>query len=336
MAKNTEEKEERKPIPFVLLDETVTTYGFRVLLSGVDTTQFERNPVMFYRHNDYSLPIGTWSNIRKEKGQLLADANFDYDDPDLEVQRIIGKVERGIIKMSSIGLRDPEASFDEAYKVEGQVGATIIRSRAREASIVPIGANNNAFAIRLYDREDYEIDLSDEIKLSDFLTPKVIKKTMNEELLKLLNLSDGAGESDVLTAVKALNQEKIELADKLREIEEKEKAHQSTEAIRLVDAGITSGKINNDSEGNTRKKWLELFDADFAGTKNLLASIPERKSVKEQIDMSSQGNDTELADMKKQGWDELDKSGKLVKLKDTYPDVYKEMYKEKFGVDPVI
>lgn len=105
------EQKERKPITFILLDGSVTTYGFRILVEGVDTSQFERNPVMFYHHKDYNLLIGTWFDIRKENGNLLANANFDYDDPDPEVQRIIGKVECGIIKMASVSLRDPEAYY---------------------------------------------------------------------------------------------------------------------------------------------------------------------------------------------------------------------------------
>lgn len=160
------EQKERKPITFILLDGSVTTYGFRVLVEGVDTSQFERNPVMFYHHKDYNLPIGTWSDIRKENGNLLADANFDYDDPDPEVQRIIGKVERGIIKMASVSLRDPEASSEDSYKIEGQTLPTIVKSRLREASIVAIGGNHNA--LTLYDQTDSPIDLSSDIKLADF------------------------------------------------------------------------------------------------------------------------------------------------------------------------
>lgn len=165
------EQKERKPITFILLDGSVTTYGFRVLVEGVDTSQFERNPVMFYHHKDYNLPIGTWSDIRKENGNLLADANFDYDDPDPEVQRIIGKVERGIIKMASVSLRDPEASADDSYKIEGQTLPSIVKSRLREASIVAIGGNHNA--LKLYDQTDSLIDLSNNIKLADFFgSPK--------------------------------------------------------------------------------------------------------------------------------------------------------------------
>ena len=62
---------------FVLSDETVNSYGFVVLTEGIDTTAFERNPVMLYMHNRDGNVIGRWDNIRKEGKRLLADAVFD-------------------------------------------------------------------------------------------------------------------------------------------------------------------------------------------------------------------------------------------------------------------
>jgi hypothetical protein len=71
-------KAKKDTITFVLLDESVTVYGFRVLVAGVNLSQIERNPVMFYQHEDYRLPIGRWANIRKENNRILADAEFDH------------------------------------------------------------------------------------------------------------------------------------------------------------------------------------------------------------------------------------------------------------------
>ncbi len=76
MDKN-EKQDTNKPITFVLSDESVNSYGNVVLTEGIDTTAFERNPVMLYMHNRDGNVIGRWENIRKEDKRLLGDAVFD-------------------------------------------------------------------------------------------------------------------------------------------------------------------------------------------------------------------------------------------------------------------
>ena len=71
---NNEKQDNNKPITFVLSDESVNSYGFVVLTEGIDTSAFERNPVMLYMHNRDGNVIGRWENIRKEDKRLLGDA----------------------------------------------------------------------------------------------------------------------------------------------------------------------------------------------------------------------------------------------------------------------
>ena len=65
----------------------------------------------------------------------------------------------------------------------------------------------------------------------------------------------------------------------------------------------------------------------------MLAAIPPRASVTGQIN-SGKSSGVTLGDWKDKSWDELDKAGKLVELKDTAPDVYKTKFKERFGIEP--
>ncbi|MFV0341013.1 MAG: hypothetical protein ACK5MA_10395 [Parachlamydiaceae bacterium] len=333
MAKN----DSKKPIPFILLDGTITTYGFRVLPDGIDLSQFERNPIMFYHHKDYMLPIGTWTNIRKENGMLLADAVLDYADDDKEVQRIIGKIEREIIKMASVGLRKAEWSNDAAYKLDGQELPTAIKSVMREASIVPIGGNNNA--LRLYDNDDAEIDLSDEIKLSDFIKPYKLKIKMNEELLKELNLSDKADDKAVVAAIVALKDglktaqdDRDALQKKIDALELADREGKKNQFAAEVEKAIKDGRINAAGKDHL----IKLYDSNPEDAEKFLTSIPARESVAGKINQAEQGSKTELADLLAKPWDDLDKSGKLITLKDKYPDAYKDKYKEKFGVEPTV
>src|SRR5690554_6120588 len=168
----------KKVFPFVVLDETTLTNGVRVLVGGVDIAQFDRNPVALYLHDDWSMPVGVWENVRKEKGRLLADFVPDYDDPDPEVKRLIGKVERGVIRMASSGLVELKLSDATEYLLDDRNDIAVLKCRLREISIVPIGKNHNA--LRLYDNGGQEINLSDKaLNLSDYFVdhkPKFIRK----------------------------------------------------------------------------------------------------------------------------------------------------------------
>lgn len=128
-------------IPFVLYnDEVLDASESRVLLSGMDLTRFEQNPVILLEHGwGYDLPIGRWHNIRKSGSLLLADAEFDEGD---EVARFIkGKVERGFMSGASIGTLVKAWSDDKKDKLKGQRRSTATSSELFEASIVAIGDN---------------------------------------------------------------------------------------------------------------------------------------------------------------------------------------------------
>ncbi|MFK1852506.1 hypothetical protein ACIXEI_18455 [Bacteroides fragilis] len=167
-------------LTFVLHDESVNTYGFRMLTSGANLEEFKKNPVMLLNHDDYSLPIGRWENIRVEGGKILADAVFDEGDARAaEVKR---KVENDFIRMASIGAWPPEEKSD-AYDLmlPGQTLPTVTRWTVREGSVVTIGANHNALVF--YDRESKQIiDLNDKgnlIRLIDHSNNP--KKTIKNE-----------------------------------------------------------------------------------------------------------------------------------------------------------
>lgn len=50
-------------LTFVLHDESVNTYGFRMLTSGANLEEFKKNPVMLLNHDDYlaDWPVGKYT-----------------------------------------------------------------------------------------------------------------------------------------------------------------------------------------------------------------------------------------------------------------------------------
>jgi HK97 family phage prohead protease len=150
---------------FICSDESINSYGYRVLVSGIDLGSFKKNPVMLFNHDSmswggdiYNGPIGRWENIRKENGQLLADAVIDMDD---EKGKIIGnKIEKDFIRAASIGFKVLKVSEDAADMLPGQTRPTVTKCELVEISVVDIPANKNALA--LYDQSGNRIELKDE------------------------------------------------------------------------------------------------------------------------------------------------------------------------------
>lgn len=312
-----------KRISFVLSDESVNSYGFRLLTSGVDLEQFKRNPVMYLNHNDWGTPIGRWENIRIEGDKILADPVFDMEDA--EGREVAGKVSRGFLKMASVGVRILDKSTVSDDTLPNQSGYTVTRWRLREASIVGVGANHNA--LRLYDGGNRELSEKDIVEL--FYKHKKQKK-MNKELLELLNLSDGATEAQLYDAVKIilsdnfrLKKTNTELSEKLDAISATERAKEQQEAVKLTDEAIESGKL----DAKAKEATLQLFEKDFFTTKAMLDAIPVRQTLKEQL---SEADKTEHEKLSEKSWEELDRQGSLQLLKEKYPDTYREKFNERF------
>lgn len=317
----------KKANTFLLTDESVNTYGFRLLTSGGDLEQFRRNPVMFYNHNDMETPIGRWENIRVENGQVLADPVFDLEDS--FAKKIAGKVERGFLKAASVGLRIIETSDDPKVLLQGQQLPTVTKWMLREASVVTIGANHNA--LRLYDANDQLLSDDQILKLFDNMgapTPPQQQKKMKKEIFNLLDLAEGSTEEQVQSAIQKLKDDNQKLSDDASKREKADKAARTAEAVKLTDDAIKDGRLNADG----KQDMLDLFDADFDKAKKMLSAIPARKSVKEEIENQTQG--TEAGYLAKLNWDELDKTGKLKELKEKHPDIFNQKFEEKFGTKP--
>jgi hypothetical protein len=321
---------------FVLHDETVNTQGFRMLTSGVDLTEFRKNPVMLLNHNDWVLPIGRWDNIRTEGTKILADAVFDETDP--QGKQVSDKVDRDFIRAASIGAWRPEDVVEETDLHSGKRIFTVKTWVAREASIVTIPSNHNALAF--YDRETGKLmDNSEVLKLFD--APKeelsISEKKMDKKIAEILKLADNASDADVTAAVQVLlsDNERLKadnqtLTSSINELNQAAKAKKTAEAVALVDTAIKDGSINAEA----KDKYLKLFDLDHEAAKAAIEAIPARKRIADQIHNDGDQNNTELADFQKKSWKELDEAGNLATLKVKYPDLYKEKFKVRYGMEP--
>lgn len=168
---------------FVISDESVNSYGYIVKTDGIDTTAFERNPVMLYMHERKTV-VGRWENIRKEGNKLLADAVFDEST---ELGKTVkAQVENGFLRSASIGVDIIEDTVINGIK-------TVIKCSLFEVSIVDIPANQNA--LKLYRKGNRKrLTLETPQKVEDLRT----------EIITLLGLSDDVSDEDIIAEIQTL------------------------------------------------------------------------------------------------------------------------------------
>ena len=327
---------------FVLSDESVNSYGYWVLSSGIDLTAFKNNPVMLWMHNrawrgkrDDVLPIGRWENIRLEDGKLLADAVFDEEDE--FALSIKNKVEGGFLKMASIGITPTAWEEDVKLLKPGQTRPTVTKSKMKEASIVDIGSNENALA--LYDDNGNIYELSDGSYPIPLLNQKQYKKM--SKIHDVLKLAHEASDDAVVEEIQLLQKEKneadkklsdaqakvIDLQGKLKAKEDAEALAKKAEAETLTHEAIKDGRLNADAKDST----LQLFAQNHEAAKAMLAGIPKRSKVSDKL--ADTADNSEFAKLEKLTYSEMDRQG-LIKTLKRHPELYKQKFKEQFGKDP--
>ena len=117
---------------------------------GWDFTNYRRNPVVLFNHNDYDgMPVArTVEGPTPNGAELVATAEFDMEDP--ESARLAGKIKRGFINSTSVRWLPKRWEF---VKTAGQNGEerTVLVFREQELlewSFVNIPADPGAVILR--------------------------------------------------------------------------------------------------------------------------------------------------------------------------------------------
>jgi len=249
---------------FLLTDSTVNSYGFRLLTSGYLMDNYKSNPIGYHMHDRANGVLVKWDNLRMDGDKVFGKPVINMSHP--RGQQTVDEIENGFLNAASVGhIIAVELSDDPSLKLENQVGPTVTKWFNRECSLVDIPGNFNA--LKLYDKDENEINLSDFSK-TQLLNMKQI--VLTPALIQAINLKAEATEVEVASALNDLVA-KAAKADGLEtQLNDLHAQVRKDKIEGMLNAALAAKKIT--------QPLADTLKVDYAknpeGLKNLLAAMP--------------------------------------------------------------
>nr|DAY06845.1 MAG TPA: prohead serine protease [Caudoviricetes sp.] len=302
-------------------NDSLNSYKTRVLTSGMDVEQYNRNPVLLYMHERGQV-IGLVKDFKVEGDEITGELVFDEAT---ELSRRCKKQwEFGSLKMVSVGIDIIEMSEAPEYLVPGQSSPTITKSKLFEVSLVDIGANDDAIVLR---KDGQYIELG---KDGDTVLPLLHNKnnqktkTMDQEKLALeLGLPKDADEAAISAELARLKAKGAE-ADSLRtECDTLRAARIET----LVNAAVAEKKIGEDKKQQFLELGKKLGAEDLKATFDAMSPQVKLGSIVGNQGGAPSGGNAEYKKLSEVPTAELEK------LRTENPAQYKKLFKAEYGFE---
>lgn len=320
-------------------DESVNCYGTRIITSGIDLTQYERNPVLLYMHDRSQGVVGLVKNLKVENGELTGEIEFD-GATELS-QRLKKQYEFGSMRMVSANLQILETSDDKSLVLEGQTAQTITKSRLFEVSAVDIGGNDNAIVLYSPDGEQLPLMKGEESEsaflplLNSNINP--LKKEVEMELKTLalqLGLSETADEATVLQKLGELKLKADGAAALQKQVDEL-KVAQETLALAGITAAVDQAVSEKRIDAGMKDHFVELAKVGIDTLKLTLSAMQPQGKLSVQLHRTSTGQIVaEETDFSKYEKLSAVPSGKMMDLHDNHPEEFVRLYKAEYGFEP--
>ena len=314
----------------IINNSKLNGFKFRVLTAGIDTTQYQRNPILLWMHRrpsseDNILPIGRVENLRVDGDNLIGTPVFDETDD--FAKKIKAKWDGGFLRMVSAGLDPVETSTDPRLMLEGQKKPTITKSRLVEVSIVDIGANDDA--IVLY-KDGALVNLSLD---SEFLNnaEMAINNNLNEKEMKVialkLGLPETATEAEILSKIGVLQTEAAASVTLKAELDKQRDAAITGE----VENAIKLKKITADKKEHFitlgKTSGIEALKTTLDMISPAVKPMGVIKPGATAGAAAATGEYKKLSDVPED---------KRIELRSEDPETYRVLYKAEYGVECVI
>ncbi len=164
---------------YVLSDSGINCYGFRLLTSGYQLSEFQRNPIGFYMHQREGGVVVRWEDLTIKGDSIVGKPNINLDNE--RGQRTYDEVTQGFLNAASVGnIYVLAYSEDPKDMLPGQTGITVTKWYNQECSLVDMPGNPNAMA--LYNSKGSLMNLSS-------INTKHLNIYLQAELGELLKLS---------------------------------------------------------------------------------------------------------------------------------------------------
>lgn len=133
---------------FVMNAQAKDLYGDIVVTAGIDTSDFEKNPVALLFHNSRTWPVGTWSDLQKitsgRPPRLEGKLNLlPEGGPVKEIDECAWMIANGGVRGCSIGFMPDWDNYELILDEEGtwQGGIRFLASKLLEASVCSLPAS---------------------------------------------------------------------------------------------------------------------------------------------------------------------------------------------------
>ncbi len=253
---------DKRSARFVMTSETVDRYGDIVVSSGVDTTEFAKNPVALLNHDSSDWPIGTWKNVetktrtrppRMEGDMVLHESG----GPIPTVDQAAWMIERGHMRACSIGFIPDWNEVEKAVDAEGNWngGIKFNKSALLECSLCAIPANPQALAKGLFDGPDIAQDTIEHVldNWARGLSGDVLQREAFEEMYQITKR--GERDSERIENYLSVLDEKDALAVCEKFLAAKGRAIVSRERIERIERAARAQRL-----AAQRKRELELIE----------------------------------------------------------------------------
>jgi HK97 family phage prohead protease len=139
---------EARTARFIMSTQQADRDGDVIVTEGIDTSEFEKNPVALLMHNARNWPIGQWSDLEKKTAsqppRLEGVLNFMPEGDSEEADMAALFVQRGVMRACSIGFLPKEVEMIRDDEDRWTGGFRIPACEIVECSLVPIPANPGA------------------------------------------------------------------------------------------------------------------------------------------------------------------------------------------------
>lgn len=301
-------------------NDSLNSYGFRVLTSGLDVAQYNRNPVLLYMHERGNV-VGYVKDLKVENNEVTGELMFDCAS-ELS-QRCKKQFEFGSLRMVSAGLEILETSEDKDLLVAGQTRPTITRSKLFEVSIADVGANDDALVLH---KDGKQITLGRDgdcpLPLLNNNKQQKTQEMDNKTIALQLGLPETATEAEISAKLTELNAVKEQNASLMKE---KDKLTLAS-ITNLVTQAIADKRL----EEKDKDQFVEL--GKKIGAEELEKTL---KAMHPSVKLSSVIGHQGGAPAGEQKFTKLSEvpADQMATLRSDNPEEYKRLYKAEYGID---